>query len=251
MVIKAARMDGTHSGGWSGRYIAAVTALFALGIGLSPAAARTHFDVAPPGQVVQDTVAYLTGEAMHSAWHVVASRKLVGKQMGKTPVYQWYLSFYAPNGEDGAKLVYQLPNKSHELLSQVTKAHGAQLYFPMQDLKIAGAAEFERGSVQDVVVWDHQAGADCGTADVTVFGANAQGQVEQRVHVENGCSLDAAIVKHGALSAVQLTGPYYGPKAPLCCPTKARASAMLWYQHGDWNMAPKYFIISASLAAHR
>jgi hypothetical protein len=227
-----------------------VVALVACTIAVA-GASTTHFDVPPPGQVMQDTVAYLTGEAMHSRWHIVASRKLAGKQMGKTPVYQWYLSFYAPDGDDGGKLVYQLPNSSHELLSKVTKAHGAQMYFPMQDVKIVGAAELERPAVQDVVVWDHQSGADCGTADVTVFGAQTNGRVVQRVHVENGCSLDAKIVKHGALSAVRLTGPYYGPKAPMCCPTKPRASAMLSYRNGDWSVTPNYYIISASLAAHR
>ncbi len=225
-------------------------AIFALSAATAGAAApKPHYDVAPPGQVVQDTVAYLTGEAMHSAWHVVASRKLVGKQMGE-PVYQWYLSFYAP-AQNGVKLVYQLPNKEGELLSRVTKAPTADLYFPHQALKIVGAAEFEQSGVQDVVVWDQQAGADCGSADVTVFGANAKGQVEQRVHVQNGCSLNAKIVKHGALSAVQLNGPYYGPKAALCCPTKPKASALLAYSGGTWSVSPKYYVVSASLAAHR
>ena len=210
-----------------------------------------HLNVAPPGQVMQRTVAYLTGDGMHSMWYVVTSQKLAGKNMGKTPMYQWYLSFYAPDGDDGGKLVYQLPNSSHELLSQVTKAHGAEMYFPMQDVKIVGAAEFEQPGVQDVVVWDHQAAADCGIADATVFGANTKGQVEQRVHVENGCDLDAKIVKHGSLSAVQLSGPYYGTNAPLCCPTKPHATAMLAYKSGSWSVNPNYYIISASLAAHR
>lgn len=229
---------------------ALILAAFTLS-GVAGAAPKTHFNVAPPGQVMQDQVAFLTGEAMHSAWHVVASRKLVGKNMGKTPVYQWYLSFYAPDGENGGKLVYQLPGKDQELLSRVTKAHGAQMYFPQQDVKIVGAAEFEQSGVQDVVVWDHQSGADCGGADVTVFGADAKGQVVQHVHVQNGCSLDAKIVKHGALSAVQLSGPYYGPKAAMCCPTKPKASALLSYANGKWSMSPNYYIISASLAAHR
>jgi hypothetical protein len=225
-------------------------AIFALSAAIAGAAPKPHYDVAPPGQVVQDTVAYLTGEGMSSAWHVVASRKTVGKQMGKTPVYQWYLSFYAP-APNGAKLVYQLPNDSHELLSRVTKARGAPLYFPQQDLKIVGAAEFEKPGVQQVVVWDHQSGADCGTADVTVFGANAKGHIQQSVHVENGCSLEAKIVKHGSLSAVQLNGPYYGPNAAMCCPTKPKASAKLAYANGAWSVNPNYYIISASLAAHR
>jgi hypothetical protein len=212
---------------------------------------KVRYDVVPPGQVMQDQVAYLTGEAMHSAWHIIASRKLAGKNMGKTPAYQWYLSFYAPDGEDGGKLVYRLPNKDGELLSRVTKAHGADLYFPQQDVKIIGAGEFEQSGVQDVVVWDHQAGADCGADDVTVFGANMKGQIEQRVHVENGCSLSAKIVKRGDLSAVQLNGPYYSPKAALCCPTKPKASALLAYSRGTWSVRPNYYIISASLAAHR
>lgn len=125
------------------------------------------------------------------------------------------------------------------------------MYFPMQQLKIAGAAEFEQPGVQDVVVWDQQTGADCGTADVTVFGADSRGHVVQRVHAENGCSLEAAIVKGGAFSAVQLTGPYYTPDAPLCCPTKPKATALLLYRNGTWTITPEYFIISASLAAHR
>lgn len=226
-----------------------ILAAFTLA-GVAAAAPKPHYNVAPPGQVMQDTVAYLSGEAMNSAWHVVASRKMVGKQLGKEPVYQWYLSFYAP-ARDGLKLVYRLPNLQGELLSTVTKAHGAEMYFPQQDLKIVGAAELEQSGVQDVVVWDHQAGADCGAADVTVFGANAKMQVEQRIHVENGCRLDAKIVKQGALSALQLTGPYYGPKAAMCCPTKPHASAVLAFKNGDWKMTPNYYTISASLAAHR
>lgn len=224
--------------------------LFALVAAAAGAAPKAQYDIAPPGQVVQDTVAYLSGEGMNSAWHVVASRKAVGKQMGKTPVYQWYLSFYAP-AQNGVKLVYQLPNNSHELLSRVTKAHGADLYFPQQDVKIVGAAEFQQSGVQDVVVWDHQSGADCGSADVTVFGANSGGHVVQRVHVQNGCALQAKIVRHGALSAVQLSGPYYGRNAPMCCPTKPKASALLSYSGGTWSVTPNYYIISASLAAHR
>jgi hypothetical protein len=213
-------------------------------------AVALHFNVAPPGQIVQDSVAYLSGEGMNSRWHVVSSRQLAGRQMGKQPVYQWYLSFYAP-WENGWKLVYRLPNAQHELLSRVTKARGAQMYFPQQDVRIVGAAEFEHPGVQDVVVWDHQSGADCGTADVTVFGANAKGQIGQRVHVENACELTATIVKRGSLVAVQLIGPYYDRAAALCCPAKPRVAATLSYAKGRWNVSPDYFIISASLAAHR
>lgn len=232
-------------------FYALVLIAFSAASGGAAAAPNPHLRPAPPGQLMQRTVAYLSGEAMHSMWYVAASRKLAGKNMGKTPVYQWYLSFYAPDGNGGGKLVYQLPDKQGTLLSKIEKAHGAQMYFPSQDLKIVGAAEFERSGVQDVVVWDHQAGADCGSADVTVFGANAKNQIVQRVHVQNGCQLDAKIVKHGALSAVRLIGPYYAANAAMCCPTKPKASALLAYKNGTWSVTPKYYVISASLAEHR
>jgi hypothetical protein len=227
--------------------------LFALSASVGGAAvpAKPHLNVAPPGQVMQTIAAYLNGDAMHSMWYVVASRTLAGKNMGKVPVYQWYLSFYAPDGEDGGKLVYQLPDKQGTLLSRVQRAHEAQMYFPLQEVKIVGTGQFEHPDVDDVVVWDHQGAADCGFSDVTVFGADSKQQVVQRIHVENGCNLTAKIVKRDGASAILLTGPYYASNAPMCCPTKPKASAMLVYKNGDWKMTPKYYTISASLAAHR
>lgn len=222
-------------------------ALFVAGnAGAAPA---PRFDKQPPGKIVQDVVAYLSGEAMNSRWHVVTSRKMVGLELGKAPAYQWYVSFYAPAG-DGLKLVYQLPNKEGMLLDTVVKANGAELYFPRQNVQIVGTGEFERSGVQDVVIASRQSAADCGTADVTVFGARSDMTVESRVHVGNGCDLHAAIVKKGALQAIQLTGPYYGPKAALCCPTKPSATAVLAYSNGTWSVKPNYFIISASMALH-
>lgn len=225
--------------------VLALIAATALG-----AAPKPQFDKQPPGQIVQDTVAYLSGEAMNSAWHVVTSRKLVGKQMGKEPAYQWYVSFYAPAAQ-GLKLVYQLPDSNNLLLSKVEKAHGADLYFPRATVKILGAAEFEQSGVQDVALQISQSAADCGSADIVVFGAGKTMKVEPRVHVENGCNLGAAIVKNGSLSALQLSGPYYGPHAAMCCPTKPHATALLSFKHGSWSVKPAYFTISASTAAHR
>jgi hypothetical protein len=230
------------------RILLAVIAIAALS-GALPA--HPHFDVAPPGRVMQTAAAYLNGDAMHSIWYVVASRKPAGKNMGKVPVYQWYLSFYAPDGDDGGKLVYRLPDKQGTLLSRVEKAHGAEMYFPMQDVKIVGTGQFEHSGVDDVVIWDHQGAADCGASDVTVFGADSNQRVVQRIHVENGCSLTAKILQRNGSPAILLSGPYYASNAPMCCPTKPKASATLVYQNGGWKMTPDYYAISASLAAHR
>ena len=186
---------------------------------------------------------------MNSAWRVVTSRTIVGRRLGKEPAYQWYISFYAP-AERGYRLAYRLPNSSGVLLSRVRKAHGARLYFPYQSVRIIGTGEFEHPGVQDVVIASKEFAADCGMADVTVFGSDASMRVQQRVHPSNACELQAAIVKNGATNAVQLSGPYYAGNAALCCPTKPRAKAILSYAKGDWSVEPDYFIISASLAAH-
>jgi hypothetical protein len=204
-----------------------------------------QFDGRPQGSTVQNVTAYLTGEGMNSAWHVIASRKLLGTQMGATPVYQWYVSFYAPTPA-GPKLAYRLPDRDPALLAKVAKAPGADMYFPHADVRIIGAAELEQAGVQDAVVQIHQIGADCGSADVVIFGADTKMHVAPKVHVQNPCDLQASIVKDGALAAVRLTGPYYAPGAALCCPTKPRVTALLTFAKGKWLLRPRYFAVQST-----
>lgn len=198
----------------------------------------------PPGTTMQRVTAYLSGEGMNSAWHVVSSRKQIGTQDG-TPVYQWYVSFYAPSA-DGLKLAYRLPDNDNALLAKVEKASGAQAYFPHADVRIAGAGEFEQSGVQDVVVQIHQIGADCGMSDVVVFGAGANMRVVPRVNVQNPCDLQASIVKDGSMSAVRLTGPYYARDSALCCPTKRQVTSLLSFAKGSWRVQPRYFAMQAT-----
>lgn len=214
----------------------------------SAAMQSPKYNMPPPGRVVQDVVVYLSGEAMNSKWHVVSSRVLVGRQNGTTPAYQWYLSIYAP-AANGWNLAYRSPGGGTTLLSKVTKARGAQLYFPMQSVKIAGGAELEQATVQDAVVQVHQQAADCGSSTVAIFGASRSMNAGVRVAVQNGCDLNAGVVKYGQMQAVQLTGPYYGPKAAMCCPTKNNAKAKLTYSGAirGWSVTPNYFRIDKSI----
>jgi hypothetical protein len=211
------------------------------------AATPPKYNKPPPGTVVQDVVTYLSGEGMSSQWHVVSSRVAVGRQNGKQIAYQWYVSIYAPVG-NGWNLAYRTPGGGTTLLSKVTKSNGAQLYFPMQSVKIVGGAELEQPAVQDAVVQVHEAAADCGSSTVAVFGASRSMNAGVRVAVQNGCDLQASIVKYGQMQAVQLAGPYYGPKAAMCCPTKPKASAKLTYsgQIRGWSITPPYFKVSKS-----
>ena len=212
------------------------------------AAMAPNYNNPPPGKVVQDVVTYLSGEAMNSRWHVVSSRVAVGRQNGKEPAYQWYLSIYAP-AANGWTLAYRSPGPGTTLLAKVTKANGAELYFPMASVKIVGGAELEQAAVQDAVVQVHEQAADCGSSTVAVFGANTSFKPSVHVAVQNGCQLDAKIVKYGNMQAVQLIGPYYGPKAAMCCPTKPKASAKLTYSGTirGWNVTPNYYRIDKTI----
>ncbi|MHB8141631.1 MAG: hypothetical protein ACYDHD_10370 [Vulcanimicrobiaceae bacterium] len=228
------------------RSIASMTllALCAL-IGLPASAgepAHVTFAPVPPGTVVTSKVVYLAGEAMHSQWRAVLSKRRLGAAYGQT-FYQWYLSIYAISGAT-YHLRYQSPRDGAPL-DRVTKADGSPaMWLPVQDASIVGAAELMQPGVQQLVFQSHQTGADCGTANITIFTADGKtGKVVPAVSIENSCELNATIVHGKRGDAVQLTGPYYSPSAALCCPTKPKATATLRYRNGAWVETPKYFTL--------
>ena len=45
-------------------------------------------------------------------------------------------------------------------------------------------------------------------------------------------------------TSIELAGPYYNASAPMCCPTKNSASAVLRYRGGKWVETPNYFKIN-------
>jgi hypothetical protein len=179
---------------------------------------------------------------MHSQWRAVASKTLVGTGSG-TNFYQWYLSIYAIDGTT-YHLKYQSPANGGPL-SKVTQASGGvKMWFPLQTLQIAGVGEFMQAGVQQLIVQSHEAGADCGGAIVSVFATNASGKVVPAVSVRNGCALKATVTHSGSGSVrdtIVLSGPYYNSTAPMCCPTKSRAAAVLSYRNGTWTERPKYY----------
>jgi hypothetical protein len=197
---------------------------------------------APPGIVVQSTRVYLAGEAMHSQWRAILSKAPVGKGNGQT-FYQWYLSLYAIDGNT-YRLKYQSPRDGIPF-TRVTKAHGAAMWFPVADASISATGELMGPGAQQLVVVSHEAAADCGTARVDVFFFDAAMQmVMPTLSVRNGCALSATVVRDGNGSEnVSITGPYYGPNAALCCPTKNNATAIFRFNNGDWTQKPQYFTI--------
>lgn len=202
-------------------------------------AALATFAPAPPGTVDESKVVYLNGQAMHSQWRGVVSKKAVGTGDGET-FYQWYVSIYQIDGTT-YRLRYQSPANGGPL-DKLEKASGANMWFPRQSAGIVGAAQLMDQGVEQLVVQSHQTGADCGSADLTVFAFDAKrNAVVPAVTIENACDLDAKIVKNGDGALLQLTGPYYNASAPLCCPTKAKATATLKYANGKWIETPNYF----------
>lgn len=197
------------------------------------------FSPRPPGQIEQSVLFYPAGEGMQGQWRAVASRVHLAAS-----AYQWYLSIYAIDYDTATyKLVYQSPRDGRPLV-KVERAHG-QYWMPLQSLHIVGVGAFEQPDVQDLVVQDHEAGADCGNATVTTF---IYDWTEQRVrpvaYVTNGCELSAAVVHQPGGDAIELVGPYYAAEAPLCCPTKNRVVAYLRYRNGKWVESPSYFSLT-------
>ncbi|HTU69498.1 MAG TPA: hypothetical protein VMF11_04180 [Candidatus Baltobacteraceae bacterium] len=196
----------------------------------------------PPGTIVQSKVVYLGGEAMHSQWRAVLSKKPVGTN-GKESFYQWYLSIYAIDATV-YRLKYQSP-KNPVPFRAVEKAHGANLWFPVADGSIAGAGELMGPGAQQVVIVSHQMAADCGMARVDVFFAGAaMNAVMPTLSIENPCDLSAKIVKDAQGTALAVTGPYYGPDAPMCCPTKPKATAIFRMTSKGWTQTPRYFKVT-------
>jgi hypothetical protein len=221
-------------------------ALFAFVFLMIPAGAEEPpnpvFSPVPPGTVAQSQLVYLAGEAMHGQWRAVASKKMVGSGNGMN-FYQWYLSIYAIDGST-YRLKYQSPANGGPLEKVTQASGGAKMWYPIQELRVAGVGEFVQAGVQQVVVQSHEAGADCGGAIVSVFAANANGSVVPAVSVRNGCELKATIThskSSTARDAIVLSGPFYNSTAPLCCPTKAKAAAVLSYRNGKWIETPNYY----------
>jgi hypothetical protein len=225
--------------------IVAALAVAFVSIAQTGAEEPSHYTFAPkpPGAIVQSQLVYLAGEAMHSQWRGVLSKKLLGTRAG-TSFYQWYLSIYAIDGTT-YRLKYQSPPQSvpFDTVENVVAAH---LFMPVQDAKIAGEGEFMGPAIQQLVVQSHQAAADCGMSRVDVFTADvAKQRVTTAVSVENPCDLQASIVHRAGGDAIALTGPYYASGAPLYKPTKNNAAATLRYAGGRWIETPNYFKIAS------
>ncbi len=207
----------------------------------SAAAAQTaaaSWSPPPPGSIVQQISVGFNGETGASQWHGIASKKLVGSGNGQK-FYQWYLSIYALR--NGAyRLRYQSPRNGGPL-SHVEQADGAKMWFPVQTLRIVGTAALTHPGVRQLVVQSQEMAADCGSATVTVFATKAGGGVGPVATVTNSCDLAATIAADG--TSIVLTGPYYASNAPLCCPTKVKATASLRYRSGKWVESPNYFKI--------
>jgi hypothetical protein len=178
---------------------------------------------------------------MHNQWRGVLSKQFLGSGNGAR-FYQWYLSFYAISGTV-YRLKYRSPNAPIPF-GHVTKPHGAAIWYPLQDANIAGTGELMGPGAQELVVQSHESAADCGTARVDVFFyGSAMQMVMTTLSVENPCDLSASIVHGPHGDVLQLAGPYYAANAPLCCPTKEKATAILRFDNGNWTEQPHYFKI--------
>ena len=173
-----------------------------------------------------------------AAWHADLEKTAVGHNAATT-FYQWSLSIRDPRG----RVVYDSP-KDGAPFARVEKAQGADLWFPVAQASMPGAARFMGGDAQQLVVVDREAAADCGSARVDVFFYDAAMQtIMPTLSVTNSCDLSAAIVHEKGGDALAVSGPYYSAKAALCCPTKNHVTAIFRFHNGRWSQTPRYFTV--------
>ncbi len=190
----------------------------------------------PPGTIVQSVFVHFNGVASNAQWRGVASRQHLGSSNGRQ-FYQWYLTFYGSR-QQAYRMRYQSPTNGGPL-ARIVKGSGTDMWFPVQELRIVGAAALTRDGAQQLVVQSHEMAADCGSATVAVFGGGAGASVIPVVSVANPRELTATIAPDK--ESIVLHGPYFASKAALCCPTKAGASAALRYRRGQWIESPNYY----------
>jgi len=221
----------------------ALATAFIAAVALSPRALADEpeqytFNNPAPGAIQQNQMLYLSGDGMHSQWRAILSRDRVGTD-GKTNFYQEYLSIYAID-DTTYKLKYRSPGNGGPF-SKVTKASGAQLWFPLQTAKLDLPTALMTEGKDDLIVESHESAADCGSSMVAVFTTNAAGDVVPAVSIRNGCELTAQPVNTEVGRKLLLSGPYYGPNAAMCCPTNPKAKAAVWYANGKWVQKPVYY----------
>ena len=225
-------------------------AFAALSVARAEEPAKFTYVPLPPGTTVTSKIVYLAGQAMHSQWRGVVSKQFVGTSAGMS-FYQWYVSVYAIDGTV-YKLKYRSPGSGGPF-DKLERTSDASMWFPSQSGDIVGAAQLMGTGVEQLIVTTHQIGADCGSADITIFGYDPKAQkVVPRATLENGCELDAKIVRgvNGASDELALTGPYYDEHAAMCCPTKNKATATLSYANGKWTERPNYFKLYPNAFPH-
>ncbi len=216
--------------------LAAIVAAFCVVPASAQTSATGPMVPSPPGSIVQSSFAYLNGVAPNAQWRAVTSRQPLGTSNGRR-FYQWYLSFYGSR-QHAYRLRYQSPTNGGPV-ARVVKGNGTDMWFPVQELHIVGVASLKGDGAQQFVVQSHEMAADCGSATVVVFAGGPEANVAPAVSVANPCELTATIVP--GKDAILLRGPYYGPNAPMCCPTKTNASATLRYRGGHWIESPSYY----------
>jgi hypothetical protein len=193
---------------------AALSSVLVALAGAARADEPPHFTYAPapPGTLVQSTIVYLAGEAMHSQWRTVLSKTST----------QWYLSLYAIDGTT-YRLAYRSPSGGTPF-----PPHGPRI----SSAAIVGGGEFMGAGVQQAVILSHAATGGCGTARLDVLFLDAALQMPMStLTLENACSLSARIVHGASGDALAVTGPWQG----------RAVTATLTFHNGRWTESPRAF----------
>ena len=191
---------------------------------------------APPGTVEKVVDARLDGKAPGEI-AVLSQTPAPAAQPSDPP--QMHLNIYGYRGGAWTD-IFSAPGTG-AFASTLLFAENAS--FPStESFSLVGTGSFLGTGGQQLVTRFWSTGADCGASTISVLGMSA-GHVVRLASVSGECSLAAQMV---GPATVEITGPYYGPAASLCCPTIASANANLTYDvaTGKWVLRPPYFSLA-------
>lgn len=230
--------------------IALVCAFFAFAPGAA-GAKTSMIDYWPWKGVLAQKMHVVLGPGRGTKYVAMVWHEPLGTERGSAPRFQPEFVLYRADGfGKGLAPVYRSPIRGDSLqlvpeMQPIPNTPG--VWMPgYVDVRIVGSAQLMGPGENQLVVRIYSSAADCGAATVHVLAVGPGDRLHDVVRAENYCSLEAALQPPG----IALKGPYYDPNAPLCCPTKNKATALLRYDRksGKWLIAPQYFRLSSSLA---
>jgi hypothetical protein len=196
------------------------------------------FDPAPPGKIVQQLRASLTGKWPPEIVVLTKTTKVNADPEGQKQLSQDHLIVYQ-YGLGKWHQLDALPRSGDTRESFIVPTLSMYPMPIIMETTITGAADFLGDSHDQLVIDEYMESGDCGGTTTSVLSLD-ETKLRVVIRANDDCSMSSSV--EGKL--IILSGPYYAITAPLCCPTIEGAKATLSFQNQRWQESPAYFKVS-------